>query len=261
MPTLVVTPSNQDVTAPAGNTSFTVSTNSSWTASSDQGWCSVTSGGTGNGTIAATYLENVAITPRTASITVFVNGLGPVMVTVTQAGVAPTLLVTPSNRNVPVTAGATNFSVASNSNWTAGSDAAWCIVTPSGNGNGTLDANYESNTGMNPRTAIITVQVNGLTAVNVTVSQEGLVSISEGIQSNILLYPNPSAGKFTLRAVDGWLVQMEVEVVNMEGKVIEVVNCNGKESYTFDLSGQPKGNYFLRIITAEGTAIRKVVIE
>jgi hypothetical protein len=97
--------------------------------------------------------------------------------------------------------------------------------------------------------------------VNVTVSQEGLVGISERIQSNILLYPNPNTGKFTLRAVDGWLMQMEVEVVNMEGKIIQVASCTGKESYTFDLSGQPKGNYFLRITTTDGTSIRKVVVE
>jgi hypothetical protein len=261
MPTLVVTPSNQDVTAPAGNTSFSVTTNASWTASSDQGWCSVTPAGTGNGTISATYQENVSVSPRIANITVLVNGLGPIVVTVTQGGATPTLLVTPLNRNVTVAAGMTNFSVASNSNWTAGSDAAWCTVTPSGNGNGTLDANYQANTGMNPRTAVITVSVNGLTAVNVTVSQEGLVGVSERIQSNILLYPNPNTGKFTLRAVDGWLMQMEVEVVNMEGKIIQVASCTGKESYTFDLSGQPKGNYFLRITTTDGTSIRKVVVE
>ncbi|MCX6303419.1 MAG: BACON domain-containing carbohydrate-binding protein [Bacteroidetes bacterium] len=260
-PTLTVTPSNQDVTAPAGNTSFNVTTNSNWTSSSDQGWCTVTPSGTGNGTLNASYLENVSASQRVANITVLVNGLGPIVVTVTQAGVTPTLLVTPGNRNVTVAAGTTNFSVASNSNWTANSDASWCTVTPSGSGSGTIDAVYQENTGMNPRAAIITVSVNGLTAVTVTVSQEGLVGMPDRITSSIMLFPNPSTGKFTLTASDGWLVPMEVEVVNMEGKIISVSNCSGKDSYTFDLSDQPRGNYFLRITTAEGTAVRKVVVK
>ena len=259
-PTLTVTPPNQNVTAPAGNTVFTVTTNSAWTASCDQGWCSVTSAGTGNGTLNAAYQENLLVTPRIANVTVLVNGLGPVVVTVTQAGVTPTLLVTPANRNVTVAAGTTNFTVASNSNWSASSNVPWCTVTASGSGNGTINAFYLENTALDPRVAIITVLVNGLTAVTVTVSQEGLVGMSERIQGNILLFPNPTTGKFTLSAADRWLLQMDVEILNMEGKIISVTSCSGRDSYTFDLSGQPRGSYFIRITTAEGTAIRKIIV-
>jgi hypothetical protein len=184
-----------------------------------------------------------------------------VVVKVTQGGAVPMLSVTPPTQNVTVAAGTTNFSVVSNSNWTASSNVSWCTVTLSGSGNGTIDAVYEENTGMNPRTALITVNVTGLNPVTVSVFQEGLVGMSERIAANILLYPNPSNGKFTLSAADHRLMQMDVEVVNMLGEVISVTNCSGKNSYMFDLSGQPRGNYFLRIITAAGTSIRKIIVE
>jgi len=53
---------------------------------------------------------------------------------------------------------------------------------------------------------------------------------------------------------------MDVEILNMEGKIISVTSCSGRDSYTFDLSGQPRGSYFIRITTAEGTAIRKIIV-
>ncbi|MCX6278932.1 MAG: S8 family serine peptidase [Bacteroidetes bacterium] len=260
-PTLAVTPSNQNVTSPAGNTSFTVTTNSSWTASSDQEWCSVTPSGTGNSSLIATYLENISITPRIANITVLVNGLGPVVATVTQAGVSPTLGVTPDHRNVTIAAGTTNFSVASNSTWTASSNGSWCTVTLSGNGNGTIDAVYQENTGLNPRTAIITVSVAGVTPITVTVFQEGVVGLGDKPQNNIVLFPNPNKGKFSISSTNHNILTMEVQVLAMDGKVISTSKCADMDTYTFDLSGQPKGNYLVRIMTTEGTSTRKVIIE
>jgi Viral BACON domain/Putative binding domain, N-terminal len=170
-PTLTVTPSNQAVTTSAGSTSFTVTTSVAWTASSDQSWCTVTPAGAGNGTITATYTENTAIIPRTANITVTVDGLSPVIVTVVQAGVPPTLSVTPSNRAVTPAAGNTFFTVTSNSAWTTACDQPWCIVNPSGSGNGTIIAIYSVNNTTLPRVANITVTVSGLTPVVITVSQ------------------------------------------------------------------------------------------
>ncbi len=83
-PYLNVTPPNRDVSATAGNTSFSVSSNSNWTASSDVTWCTVTASGSGDGTLVADYEENTSKTTRTANITVSVNGLAPVVVQVLQ---------------------------------------------------------------------------------------------------------------------------------------------------------------------------------
>ena len=203
-----------------------------------------------------TVTENSFVTKSGSLVT------GPVTVTVTQAGVVPTLSVTPLNQDVSVAAGMTNFSVSCNTNWTASSNAiSWCTVTQSGTGNGTVVATYAENTALAPRQAIVTVSVPGITPVNVTVSQEGLVGISERIQGNILLFPNPTKGRFTIGSSDQRLLQMDVEVVTIDGKIVSATNCSGKSSYIFDLSSQPKGIYFVRIITMEGTSIRKIIVE
>jgi len=94
-PSLSVTPANQDVTASAGSTSFSVTTPANWTAQSNQPWCTVTPSGSGNGTIIATYTENTLPLNRIAGITINANGAQPVIVTVTQAqSVSKTLNLT-----------------------------------------------------------------------------------------------------------------------------------------------------------------------
>jgi plastocyanin len=82
--TLAVMPSNQNVAADAGSTSFDVTSNSAWTSSTDRDWCTATASGTGNGTINVNYEANPTNAIRVATITVSVSGLDPMMVTVTQ---------------------------------------------------------------------------------------------------------------------------------------------------------------------------------
>ncbi|MDY0370628.1 MAG: choice-of-anchor J domain-containing protein, partial [Bacteroidales bacterium] len=89
IPALTVTPPNQNVTAPAGLTSFTVTSNTAWDVGSDQGWCVATPSGNGNGTITVNFTENTSINIRIATLTVTAAGVDPVLVTVTQAGRVP----------------------------------------------------------------------------------------------------------------------------------------------------------------------------
>jgi len=173
LPVLAVTPPNQNVSPPSGNTAFSVTSNTGWTVTSDQTWCSVDPSGTGNGTITAVFAENLIPVARIASITVTVNGLTPITVTVTQAGALPTLLVTPPDQPVNDPAGNTTFDVSSNSDWSVTSDQTWCTVTSSGTGNGQITADYLLNPSINQRIANIIVTVGGLTPVNVTVTQAG----------------------------------------------------------------------------------------
>jgi plastocyanin len=89
-PTLAVSPVNQNVSNEAGSTSFSVISNAAWTATSNQVWCTATNGGTGNGTITASFSANPSVIQRVAAITVTVPSLPSQTVTVTQDG-APTL--------------------------------------------------------------------------------------------------------------------------------------------------------------------------
>ncbi len=84
LPILLVSPTNQDVGYQSGQSGFNVTSNTNWTAVSGSSWCTVTSSGTGNGTITATYSENPTNAGRVATITINVAGLSPKEVTVTQ---------------------------------------------------------------------------------------------------------------------------------------------------------------------------------
>jgi plastocyanin len=169
--TLSVLPPNQNVSAAAGNTAFSVTSNSNWNTSSNSAWCTVTPSGSGNGSIIAAFTMNSSTSPRTAIVTITVAGVPSQTVTVSQAGAAATLAVAPPNRDVSPLSGITTFSVTSNSNWTASCNSSWCTVTPSGSGNGTIEANYDQNTSISQRIAVISVVVSGVPTQSVTITQ------------------------------------------------------------------------------------------
>jgi plastocyanin len=259
-PTLTVTPSNQNVSYVVGNTSFDVTSNSNWTASSSSSWCTVTNSGSGNGTITATYISNPSTSQRVATITVTVSGISPQTVTVTQAGAPATLTVTPPSQNVTNTDGVTTFSVNSNSNWTAVSNSAWCTVTPSGSGNGTITATYVQNTAPDPRTAQITVTVSGIAPVTVTVLQDGTVGIGENTMTGLRVYPNPSTGSFTIGTKSGELSNLDVTIHDISGRTLIMQQCAGEAEYHFDLTGKPEGFYFIRMKSADGIRVERIFI-
>jgi hypothetical protein len=177
-PSLIVTPLNQNVTSSSGTTSFDVASNVEWTSSSDQTWCIVTPSGTDNGTITATYEANAGASSRVATITITGSGVSDKVVTVTQSEAPPSLVVTPSNQNVTSSSGTTSFDVASNVSWTSSSDQAWCSVTSSGTGNGTITGTYQANTGAGSRVATITITGSGVSNQVVTLTQDELITIS-----------------------------------------------------------------------------------
>lgn len=259
--TLSVTPSNQAVSADAGNTSFSVTCPIAWTAICNAPtWCTVTPSGTGNGTIIATYLQNSSVDQRIANITVIAPGAPDQTVTVTQAGAAPTLAVQPPNRDVTFNGGMTEFTVTSNSNWTAMSDAGWCTVTPSGSGNATLTANYLANVMYSQRTANIIVTVSGIPSVTVTVTQAPLVSLEELTSDGIRIFPNPSRGIFNIIPQSGNELSITVTVHDMNGKIILSQSFIGRKEYQIDLSTSPEGLYHMIIKLDDRLLVRKLSI-
>ncbi len=204
---LQVSPSNQNIAAAAGSTNFTVTTTNAWTAVSNQTWCTVTASGTGNGTITANCTENTSLTQRIASITVSQSGSTPVTVTVTQDGATPSLLVTPSNIDVPATAGSTMYTVTSNTSWTVTSNQSWCMATSSGNGNGNITATFQANPTTETRIASITVSANGVTPQVVTLTQEGADPILSVSPESIQVGHEAGATNFNVTSNVSWTAQ------------------------------------------------------
>jgi photosystem II stability/assembly factor-like uncharacterized protein len=260
-PTLNVIPSNQDVPSTAGTTTFTVTSNSTWSAVPDSSWCIVTPSGTGDGTLNVDYAENPGVNQRICHITVAVAGLSAQVVTVTQAGSAPTLFVMPQNQDVTYMAGTTTFSVTSNTDWTAQSGSPWVTVTASGSGSGTLEADYLQNPSTSPRVDSITITVSGLSPLTVTVSQDGApIGIGNISMNGIFIYPNPAAGAFYI-VPNGYMNQeMRVQIVDITGRGILSRKCRGEKEYRFDVSALPEGCYFIRITTDSLVQAERLII-
>jgi len=262
LPTLTVFPSNQNVTSPAGSTSFTVTSNTDWTVTVDSSWCLVTSSGSGNGTILANYSENLSVNQRIATITVTVTGLPPQQVTVTQAGALPILSVTPPYQNVSEVAGSTMFTVTSNTNWSVSSDQIWCTPTTSGNGNGTINADYLANSVHAPRTAVITVNVSGLSPQTVSVNQAAsTVGIGEHSGKYIRIFPNPTTGLFTIVPQGLGLDNLTVTVCDMTERIIINNEFSTNQQITMDLSSSTAGCYIIKVRTGTDVIVTRLMIE
>jgi len=259
---LIVTPSNQDVVADTGRTTFNVLSNISWSVSCDSSWCTVqTPGGMGNGNILVTFAGNPGLTARTAHVTTIGTGVVPVVVTVTQAAALPTLSVTPQVQNVTSLAGGTNYTVTSNTSWTVQCDSSWCTVTPSGSKNGTIVANYTQNTGNTARTAHISVSATGATPVTVNLTQaKQNTGIGETPTDQVEIYPNPNKGIFKIVPAEGSKRELTIEVEDMNGKTVLKKQLKGQEEYQVDLSAAAAGTYYVRIQSDTYLVKRKVVI-
>lgn len=179
----------------------------------------------------------------------------------TVTGFVPTLVVTPSNQNVTMPAGTTDFTVTSNTDWVAVSNSGWCTVTSSGTGNGTITAIYSDNASGPPRTAIITVTVSGLTPQHVTVSQDGTTGVAENSVNTLLVYPNPTKGLLTI--IPGELSGKvdDLTVMDITGRMIFSNVISSGQRYNLDLSSYPGGYYFVRVTSETGTLTRKVILD
>jgi hypothetical protein len=188
-PTLTVSPSSQQVSAPAGQTTVSVNSNVNWTASASQSWATLSAtSGFGNQSLIVSYTENTTGAPRSVTVNVSTTGLPAQIATITQAaGAAPTLAVTPSSITAEHLADCVNFSIASTTSWTANSPTAWVTsVTPSsGSGNGTITVCYEENNSGSLRMADILISGGGTSVT---------ASINQNPESNVVPWPVTPTG-------------------------------------------------------------------
>jgi hypothetical protein len=258
---LSVTPPNRDASAPSGTTKFDVASNTTWTVTSDAAWCTVTPSGSGHDSITASFEENVAVITRVANITVTAPGAGSQTVTVTQAGAAPTIGVTPPTQLVGAPLGTTAFTVVSNTDWTAVSDAEWCTVTPSGSGDGTIVADYTANMTDQIRTANIAVTVASLPPVTVSVTQARTgIGIDEQHAGDVRIYPNPTQGIFRIVPASGDITDLDITVQSLNGQIVLKQSFKGEKEYQVDLSKAAGGTYNIIIRTGNNVLVKKLVV-
>ena len=162
-----------NVSSSSGNKSFNVQSNISWTVSETCSWLTLApASGTGNGTITINYQQNTDVAERQCVITVQ-GGAFTETFTLTQAGAAPFLNISPNAANVGSTATSVSFSITSNLDWAVTESCPWVTDAPgSGSGNGTITVNFQENTDVIERQCVITVQ-GGAFSETFTLTQVG----------------------------------------------------------------------------------------
>ncbi len=83
-PMVFVSPEEVEVSYHPGATTLTVTSNTDWTVTDDAEWLTTTAGGSGNGSLELTYIENTTYVDRQANISVAIDGADPVIVRLTQ---------------------------------------------------------------------------------------------------------------------------------------------------------------------------------
>lgn len=256
---LTIEPMTADVSYLGGTIDFNVSSNFNWTATTEAGWLTVPASGSGTQTLSVQYAENMELVQRSATINI--NGNTSTQLTINQAAGVPVVYISPETLEVDYIAGSTTLTVTSNTAWTATDDAEWLTVTASGNGSGSIDANFTENPTYVERTATITVAITGGDPKTVALTQKpSTVGMEETALEGLRIYPNPASSQFVIEANATMYPNMTVKLSTPSGKSVLTQECSGKERYTFDISKLTAGTYTISIITAEKNVARKLVI-
>lgn len=80
-------------------------------------------------------------------------------------------------------------------------------------------------------------------------------------ESDTEIFPNPSTGIFSIHSQSINNEEQFIEVYNMLGVKIYTSAKSKLSAYTFDLSHQTKGVYFVKVYKGEKCTTRKIVVQ
>ena len=112
----------------------------------------------------------------------------------------------------------------------------------------------------------ITIYVTGMSACNKKPEETKSLKLKPSAQglNNLVVLPNPNNGKFFIRFQSDQNTDVELIILNQEGKSIYTNNMKSKAGLIekeIDLSDHPKGVYFLRLSQSGLTHVKKIVLE
>ena len=127
-------------------------------------------------------------------------------------------------------------------------------------GGGQSDGGNYSNFGVIGETFVNPSVTGGnyITSIGFLYASDFSTGIDEVNLNNqsIWIFPNPTTGFIS---IDGKNIEI-IETINIEGQIIQQIEVDNDKAY-IDLSSQSKGIYFVKVITKEGIATKKIVVE
>jgi len=146
-------------------------------------------------------------------------------------------------------------------------DSSWTEPINMGPSINTADDEYGPRVSLNGNYLFFTRENTGITMDIYWVSS-GIIdslkstvfsSIHPSVKQNIQLYPNPANN--TIKILFGTLSYKIafIKLMDIDGKLILSDTCHNLPAVTIDLSGKPKGIYFLRIDVDGEVFIKKIV--
>lgn len=82
-----------------------------------------------------------------------------------------------------------------------------------------------------------------------------IVEFSSGLK--VIIFPNPNRGEFTVRA-EGLKEKLDISISDLSGKTVFRREMTTPQM-NIDLTGQPRGQYLLRVSTKEGMKVERVM--
>lgn len=201
-PVLSVNPGSFDVSSASGTVTFAVTSNVDWSFNENTEW--LTAIKSGENSLIVTYSENISVIPRSATINVTGPGVATQIVSINQEGATPVLSVAPTSANVTSPAGAIDFTVTSNINWTIAESSGWLTATKTDES--TLHIVYDENLSVDARSAVVTLSGPGVADQTVTLNQEGAAPVLSVTPETEITGPDAGVATFTVNSNINWSV-------------------------------------------------------
>lgn len=75
------------------------------------------------------------------------------------------------------------------------------------------------------------------------------------------VFPNPTSGVFFLNIDSQFSEAFEVKVVNLIGQPVKIQEVPTNQQTQFDLSGLPKGVYFVKIKVDQQQVVKRIILQ
>ena len=127
---------------------------------------------------------------------------------------------------------------------------------------GATSQNYTATSNGNYTVIVTGSGCPSLSSANFLESSAGLYDLVN-VGSHVIIYPNPSSGKFTVVFTSAELLKYKIELHNSIGQIVyfeDIKDFNGAYSKDFDITEYGKGEYFLRITDSKKNQMEKVII-